>query len=40
VKEHGIPIRPLDAGFVDEILALQQRCWEYDGGIFILSSRA
>jgi ribosomal protein S18 acetylase RimI-like enzyme len=30
----------LDAGFVDEILALQQRCWEYDGGIFILSSRA
>ena len=30
----------LDAGSVDQIMALQQRCWMYDHGIFILSSRA
>jgi len=30
----------LDAGSVDQIMALQHRCWIYDRGIFILSSRA
>jgi ribosomal protein S18 acetylase RimI-like enzyme len=30
----------LDAGSVDQIMALQHRCWTYDQGIFILSSRA
>ncbi len=30
----------LDAGSVDQIMALQRRCWIYDHGIFILSSRA
>jgi len=30
----------LDAGSVEQILELQQRCWTYDQGIFILSSRA
>ena len=30
----------LDAGSVEEILELQQRCWVHDRGIFILSSRA
>jgi ribosomal protein S18 acetylase RimI-like enzyme len=30
----------LDAGSVDQIMALQHRCWTYDHGIFILSSRA
>ena len=31
---------PLDASCVDQILALQDKCWEFDRGIFILSSRA
>jgi len=31
---------PLDASHVDQILALQDRCWVFDRGIFILSSRA
>lgn len=30
----------LDAGSVDQIMALQEQCWSYDHGIFILSSRA
>ncbi len=30
----------LDAGSVEKILELQQRCWVYDQGIFLLSSRA
>ena len=30
----------LDAGSVDQILELQQRCWAYDKHIFIPSSRA
>jgi ribosomal protein S18 acetylase RimI-like enzyme len=30
----------LDAGSVDQIMDLQQRCWTFDQGIFILSSRA
>ena len=30
----------LDAGSVDEIMALQSRCWTYDHGIFSLSSSA
>jgi len=29
----------LDAGHVDQILELQQRCWTHDQGVFILSSR-
>jgi ribosomal protein S18 acetylase RimI-like enzyme len=29
----------LDAGHVDQILELQQRCWTYEEGVFILSSR-
>mgnify|MGYP000846754170 CR=1 FL=1 len=30
----------LDAGHVEEILKLQERCWEHDQGLFIMSSRA
>jgi len=30
----------LDAGHVEAILELQDRCWAHDQGIFILSSRA
>lgn len=30
----------LNASHVDRMLALQERCWTFDGGIYILSSRA
>jgi ribosomal protein S18 acetylase RimI-like enzyme len=30
----------LNAGHVDQILELQNRCWTHDKGVFILSSRA
>ncbi len=30
----------LDSSYVDAMLALQQRCWTFDRGIFVLSSRA
>ena len=40
VREMENIYAPLDASHVDQILALQDRCWVFDRGIFILSSRA